>query len=128
MAYGPHIDDALMTPQRLRTDVSVTIFLNDPSEYEGGELCIPPGYGVKLPVGSLIAYPSSTIHEVRPVLSGTRIVAAFWVESLVRDPAKREILYDLDVVCRHLFQQQGKTPEYDRLSKTRANLLRSWVE
>ncbi|MFO1036703.1 MAG: Fe2+-dependent dioxygenase [Geminicoccaceae bacterium] len=129
MAYGSHVDDALM--QGLRTDVSFTLFLSDPETYEGGDLVIESTAGeqaFKLPAGSVVTYPSTSLHRVEPVTSGARLAAVGWARSLIRDPAKRELLFDLDTARRRLFEQHGKTPEFDLLSKTAANLLRLWAE
>lgn len=129
MSYGRHTDNALMSGNR--SDVSFTVFLNDPDEYEGGELVMEGAddeQGYKLKAGSAIVYPSSTLHRVDPVTTGTRLAAVGWVQSWVRDPAKRELLFDLDTVRRSLFAQQGKTNEVDLLSKSLTNLIRQWAE
>lgn len=129
MAYGSHVDDALMNG--MRTDVSFTLFLADPDSYEGGALVIETSGGeedVKLPAGSLVAYPSTTLHRVGEVTSGARLAAVGWARSFIRDPARRELLFDLDTARQALFKQQGKSAEFDLLSKTSANLLRMWAE
>lgn len=132
MSYGTHVDNALMGDQSfLRSDLSFTLFLNDPSAYEGGELVIEDFAGekpYKLNAGSTIVYPSTTLHRVNSVTKGTRWVVVGWVQSLIRDPAKREILFDLDTARRSIFQQSGKTIEFDLISKSHANLLRRWAE
>jgi len=133
MAYGTHTDDALMRSQNqvMRSDISFTVFLNAPAEYQGGELVIDSSQGeqdYKLPTGSMIVYPSSTLHRVETVTAGQRLAAVSWVQSLVRDPGDREILFDLDTVRQTLFEKSGKTREFDLLSKTHANLLRKWSE
>ncbi|MBD1861565.1 MULTISPECIES: Fe2+-dependent dioxygenase [Trichocoleus] len=132
MSYGSHIDNALMGGQEFwRSDVSLTLFLSSPSSYGGGELVIEGVEGettFKLEAGSAIVYPSSTLHRVNPVTEGVRLVAVAWVQSLVRDPHKREILFDLDVARRALFEKQGKTTEFDLISKSHANLLRQWAD
>lgn len=133
MAYGTHTDDALMRSQNqvMRSDISFTLFLNSPEDYEGGELVIESTQGeeaYKLPAGSMIVYPSSTLHRVATVTQGVRLVAVSWVQSLIRDPHEREILFDLDTARQSLFKQYGKTSEFDLLSKTHANLLRKWVD
>lgn len=138
MAYGIHTDDALMNaqqmnaqPQLMRSDISFTLFLNSPEEYQGGELVIDSTQGeqpYKLEAGAMIVYPSSTLHWVETVTSGVRLAAVSWVQSLIREPQEREILFDLDTARQALFKQQGKTREFDLLSKTHANLLRKWVE
>lgn len=129
MAYGSHVDNSIM--RGVRTDVSVTIFLSDPDQYEGGELVIESSAGeqeVKLAAGSVVTYPTTSLHRVAPVVSGERLAAVTWVRSFVRDAAKREMLFDLDTARHRLFTQLGKTPEMDLLAKTQSNLLRRWVE
>src|SRR3954471_17658625 len=115
--YGTHVDNPLM--DGVRTDVSFTLFLADPADYDGGELVIETSAGeedIKLPAGHLIAYPSTTLHRVAPVTRGERLVAVGWAQSYVRDIAKREILFDLETARRSLFEQSGKTPEFDILA------------
>jgi len=129
MSYGDHVDNAFMGGAR--SDMSFTLFLSSPQDYKGGELCVELADGVhtyKLAAGSAIAYPSSTIHRVETVTSGTRLVAVGWVQSLVRDAQQRELLFDLDTARRSLFATHGKTPEFDLISKSHANLLRQWAE
>jgi PKHD-type hydroxylase len=132
MSYGSHIDNALMGGEDfLRSDVSLTLFLSDPATYEGGELVIEGVEGeqaFKLEAGSAIIYPSSTLHRVNSVTEGTRFVVVAWVQSLVRDVSQREILFDLDIARRALFEKQGKTTEFDLISKSHANLLRRWAQ
>jgi PKHD-type hydroxylase len=132
MSYGRHIDNALMGNQDfLRSDISLTLFLSPPSTYEGGELVIESTdaeQAYKLEAGSVIVYPSSTLHRVEPVTEGVRLVAVAWVQSLVREPSEREILFDLDTARRAIFTKQGKTIEFDLISKSHANLLRKWAE
>ena len=132
MSYGRHVDNALMGNQEfLRSDVSFTLFLSLPSTYEGGELvieCSDRDRTYKLEAGSMIVYPSSTLHQVEPVIAGVRLAAVGWVQSLVRDPNEREILFDLDTARRSIFAKEGKTIEFDLISKSYANLLRKWAE
>jgi len=133
MAYGPHTDDAVMHSQghMMRSDISFTVFLSSPDSYQGGELVIEDAQseqGYKLPAGSMIVYPSSTLHRVETVTEGVRLAAVSWAQSLVRDPQEREILFDLDTARQLIFEQQGKTREFDLISKTHANLLRKWIE
>ena len=131
MSYGRHVDNALMGPEFWRSDVSFTLFLNAPTDYAGGELVIEGADDektYKLNAGSMIVYPSTTLHRVDPVTEGVRLVAVGWVQSLVRDAANRELLFDLETVRRSLFAKDGKTTEFDLLSKTMANLLRKWTE
>jgi PKHD-type hydroxylase len=129
MEYGSHVDDALMNG--MRTDVSFTLFLSDPDTYDGGALVIETTGGeedVKLAAGSMVVYASTTLHRVAPVTKGARLAAVGWARSFIRDPARREMLFDLDSARQSLFRQHGKTAEFDLLSKTSANLLRMWAE
>jgi PKHD-type hydroxylase len=133
MAYGYHTDNALMNaPQgTLRSDVSMTLFLNSPIDYDGGELVIETSLGeqaFKLTAGDAIVYPSSTLHQVTAVTRGTRFAAVTWIQSWVRHPSRREILFDLDTARQVMFAQQGKTPQFDLVSKSLSNLLREWAE
>ena len=133
MSYDTHVDNALMKNNGsfCRSDVSFTLFLNSPEDYEGGELTIE---GVqeeqhyKLDAGSAIVYPSTTLHRVNPVTKGTRLVVVGWVQSVIRDASDREILFDLETARRAIFAKSGKTPEFDLISKSIANLLRKWAE
>lgn len=129
MTYGTHVDDALM--QGIRTDISFTLFIDEPETYEGGELVIETSAGenpIKGPAGSVYMYPSNTLHRVDAVTSGTRRVAVGWAQSHVRNSEQREILFDLDTARRTLFDRQGKTAEFDLMSKSVANLLRMWMD
>ena len=131
MTYGDHVDDALMghSGQRFRTDVSMTIFLREPDAYDGGDLVIGTTFGqrrVKLAAGSAVIYPSSSLHHVAPVSRGERLVALFWIQSYVRDPARRELLYELDQVREHLLQNAPAEKHTGLADKTYANLLRMW--
>jgi PKHD-type hydroxylase len=133
MAYGYHTDNALMNAPEgmLRSDMSMTVFLTAPEDYDGGELVIETGLGeqaFKLAAGDAIVYPSSTLHQVTAVTRGTRLAAVTWIQSWVRSPAHREILFDLDTARQVMFAQQGKTPQFDLISKSLSNLLREWVE
>lgn len=131
MSYGRHVDNAFMGNQEFwRSDVSFTLFLSSPSTYKGGELvieCSDDERTYKLEAGSMIVYPSSTLHRVEPVTQGVRLAVVGWVQSLVRDPSEREILFDLDTARRSIFAKEGKSIEFDLLSKTYANLLRKWA-
>ena len=129
MRYGSHVDDPLI--DGMRADVAFTLFLSDPKSYTGGELIIESVGGeetVKLPAGSLVAYPATSLHRVAEVSRGTRLAAVGWARSLVRDPARRELLFELDTARRQLFAREGKTAEFDLISKSFANLMRMWVE
>ena len=128
-AYGAHVDDALIGG--MRTDVSFTLFLADPEAYDGGELIIDTASGeesFKLPAGSLVTYPATMLHRVAPVTRGERLAAPGWVRSIVRDPARRELLFDLETARRRLFDREGKTAEGDLLAKCAANLMRLWCD
>jgi PKHD-type hydroxylase len=127
--YGSHVDDALIGG--VRTDVSFTLFLTAPDSYDGGELIIDSAAGedaIKLNAGSLIIYPSTTLHHVAPVTRGQRLAAVGWVRSYIRQAAQRELLFDLETARRRLFEREGKTPDGDLLAKCAANLLRMWCE
>lgn len=129
MQYGVHVDDALMGD--MRTDVAFTLFLDPPESYDGGELVIESAAGddaIKLPAGSMIAYPATTLHRVAQVTRGQRRVVAGWARSYVRDAAQRELLFDLDTARRTIFARDGKSSEFDLISKSVANLLRMWAE
>ncbi|ACK66224.1 2OG-Fe(II) oxygenase [Rippkaea orientalis PCC 8801] len=130
MSYGSHVDNGFMGGQEFwRSDVSFTLFLTSPDSYKGGELVIEMTEGeriYKLEAGSMIVYPSSFLHRVETVTDGVRLVVVGWIESLVRDPSEREFLFDLDTVRRSIFTKEGKSLEFDILSKTYANLLRKW--
>ncbi len=133
MHYGPHIDDPVMGPLqgRYRADVAVTVFLSAPSEYTGGELAINTQFGdqqVKLAAGSAVAYPASSLHQVLPVSSGERVVCALWVQSLVRDPAQREVLYELDQARNALKIATPAASVTTAVDRSYMNLLRMWSE
>jgi len=133
MSYGNHVDDSIMrSPKPMRTDIAVTLFLSDTESYDGGELVIlMPGGGehrIKFPAGSLVTYPSASLHRVEPVTRGVRYAAVTWVESLVRDPARRVVLSDLD---RTVFQLKDKLPnsaELNTLINTYHTLMRMWFQ
>jgi len=128
-AYGTHVDDALMGG--VRSDVSFTLFLSPPESYDGGELVIDSTAGeeaFKLAAGSIITYPTTTLHRVAPVTRGERLAAVGWVRSYVREAERRELLFDLETARRRLFDREGKTAEGDLLAKCAANLLRLWCE
>ncbi|MBP2314813.1 Fe2+-dependent dioxygenase [Azospirillum soli] len=129
MRYGTHVDDAVM--HGIRTDVSFTVFLEDPESYDGGELVMESTAGeeaFKLPAGAAIVYPSGQLHRVEEVTRGARVAIVGWAESMIRDPRQREILFDLDSARRTIFQSQGKTAEFDLITKSVANLIRMWAE
>ena len=132
MSYGAHVDDPLMGANPIiRTDISMTLFLSDPAIYEGGELVIESTFGTrsfKLAAGAMVVYPSTTLHRVASLSSGIRLAAVSWAQCVVADPFKREIIYDLDNARRGVFQVQGKTAEFDLISKSHANLMRMWAD
>jgi PKHD-type hydroxylase len=132
--FGNHVDNAIRTiertKERVRSDLSATLFLSDPCEYEGGELIIEDLFGiqkVKLYAGDLILYPSSSIHRVEPVTSGMRYASFFWIESMVRDTQQRRLLYELDMAILSLRQTLGDNDETIRLTGCYHNLLRMWA-
>src|ERR1700722_2286465 len=116
-SFGTHVDNAIRqvpgTPHRIRTDLSATLFLSGPEEYDGGELVVQDTYGthgVKLPAGHMILYPSTSLHHVRPVTRGSRICSFFWIQSMVRDDGERSLLFDLDLAIQRLNRQEGDHP------------------
>ena len=132
MHYGPHVDRALMGETTLwRTDLSVTLFLNEPDEYDGGELALESGSGafkVKLPARALVCYPTGQLHQVLPITRGERLVVVAWVQSHIRDAGAREVLSDLAQALDTLREREGKSRAYDLVNKTHINLLRRWSE
>jgi PKHD-type hydroxylase len=132
MDFGSHIDNAIRgDEERLRTDISCTLFLSEPTDYDGGELVIEDLYGthsVKLAAGSILLYPASSLHRVAPVTRGTRLAAFFWVQSMVRDPLQRRMLLDLDLAIQGLRRAHGESAELVSLSGLYHNLLRRWAD
>ncbi|MCU7829700.1 MAG: Fe2+-dependent dioxygenase [Candidatus Thiodiazotropha sp. (ex Myrtea sp. 'scaly one' KF741663)] len=131
MTYGDHVDDPLMglSGQRFRSDVSMTLFLRDPETYQGGELVVRTTFGekrVKLKAGSAVIYPSSSLHHVAEVTEGERMVALAWMQSYVRDPAQRELLYELDLAREDLLASAPGAESTGLVDKSYANLLRMW--
>lgn len=133
--YGLHVDGAVRavpgTSQSLRTDVSSTLFLCDPDEYDGGELVVVDTYGsheVKLPAGDLIVYPSTSLHRVEPVTRGARVCSFFWTQSMVRDDARRSMLFELDRTIQSLRGRHGDGEETVALTGHYHNLVRMWAE
>ena len=134
-SFGTHVDNAVRqvpgTSHRIRTDLSATLFLSSPEEYDGGELVVEDTYGVhsvKLPAGHMILYPSTSLHHVRPVTRGSRISSFFWLQSMVRDDAERTILFDLDTAIRQISQRELEHPAVVPLTGIYHNLLRRWAE
>ena len=132
MEYGEHVDDPVMGQGDIyRTDISTTVFLSEPEEYDGGELTIMDTYGerhIKLPAGSAVIYPSHSRHYVAPVTRGVRLVAVTWAQSTIRDPAKREMLYELNQAREQLFKELPESEATRKVSATFNNLVRRWVE
>jgi PKHD-type hydroxylase len=133
--FGAHIDNAVrLLPgmgRKLRTDVSATLFLAEPDEYDGGELSIEDTFGthsVKLPAGHMVIYPGTSLHRVEPVTRGTRLASFFWAQSMVRDDAQRTMLFDLDSSIQHLSKTGADADAMVRLTGTYHNLLRMWAE
>ena len=133
--YGLHVDGAIRllpgSNLSLRTDVSSTLFLSEPEEYVGGELQVLDSYGaheVKLPAGDLILYPSTSLHQVLPVTEGERVCSFFWTQSMVKDDAKRAMLFELDSSIQSLRGKIGDAPEVLSLTGHYHNLLRQWAE
>ncbi|NOT39251.1 MAG: Fe2+-dependent dioxygenase [Alphaproteobacteria bacterium] len=129
MEYGTHVDDPVM--YNLRSDISFTLFLADPNTYDGGELVMETSAGeqpFKLEAGHMIIYPSTTLHRVTPVTRGERTAAVGWCQSYVRNADQREILYDLDIARRGIFEKEKKSREFDVISRSHANLLRMWTD
>lgn len=133
--FGAHVDNAIRqvngTPYRVRTDLSATLFFTQPDEYDGGELIIEDTYGVhrvKLPAGHLVLYPSSSLHQVRPVTRGARLASFFWIQSMVRDDGQRTLLFDLDMAIQRLREEMPDHPTILQLTGVYHNLLRRWAE
>jgi PKHD-type hydroxylase len=133
-AFGNHIDNSVRTwaatGAHVRTDLSATLFLSDPAEYDGGELVIEDTFGtqaVKLAAGDLILYPASSVHRVNPVTRGTRLGSFFWIESMVRDDAQRKLLFDLDMAILALRESDGDTDTAVKLTGCYHNLMRMWA-
>lgn len=134
-SFGNHVDNAFRqvrnTPHRVRTDISATLFLAQPSEYDGGELMVEDTYGphsVKLPAGDLVLYPSTSLHRVQPVTRGARIASFFWIQSMVRDDGERTLLFDLDLAIQRLGGDAPNHPSVVQLTGIYHNLLRRWAD
>jgi PKHD-type hydroxylase len=135
MAFGAHVDNAVRqvagSPLRVRTDLSATLFLSRPEEYDGGELVIDDTYGahsVKLPAGDLILYPATSLHRVNPVTRGVRLASIFWVQSMVADDGERSLLFDLDMAIGRVSESAPDHPAVVALTGCYHNLLRRWSE
>jgi len=137
--FGTHVDNAIRqypgTGARIRTDLSATLFFEDPENYDGGELCVEDTYGVhrvKLPAGSMVLYPSTSLHHVTPVTRGTRMCSFFWLQSMIRDDGRRSLLLDLDVGIQRLGNELSGNEVAEKtavqLTGVYHNLLRQWAE
>ncbi len=137
--YGNHIDGAVRykpgtaagAPERVRTDVSCTVFLSNPEDYDGGELCVADTFGeqaIKLPAGHMVLYPGTSLHQVKPVTRGQRLACFFWIESMVRSDEQRRRLYELDMNLLGLRQQHGDSDQTVGLTGVYHNLLRMWAD
>ena len=133
--FGTHVDTAIRanasTGQRIRTDVSATLFLSAPEEYEGGELLVEDTYGVhsvKLPAGHMVLYPATSLHRVNPVTQGTRVASFFWIQSMIRSDSDRALLYDLDTTIQRLAKEVPENTAGIQLTGIYHNLLRRWAE
>lgn len=134
-AFGTHVDNAIRqaagSGHRIRTDLSATLFFTGPEEYDGGELVVEDTYGtheVKLPVGHMILYPSTSLHHVRPVKRGARLCSFFWIQSMVRDDGERTLLFDLDTAIQQLNQNNPGLPVAVQLTGVYHNLVRRWAD
>ena len=134
-SFGNHVDNAIRQSAsagvRIRTDLSATLFLAGPEEYEGGELVVEDTYGVhavKLPAGHMVLYPSTSLHHVRPVTRGARIASFFWLQSMVRDDGERTLLFDLDNAIQQLASERPDHPASVQLTAVYHNLLRRWAD
>ena len=133
MYYGDHVDDPIMGGgmNKFRSDISVTVFLNNPADYDGGELIIKTTYGdkaVKLPAGHAVLYPSTSVHHVAEVTRGERLVSVIWIQSMVRDASRRELLFELDQARNSLLQAQPDAEDTKKVDRAYVNLLRMWSD
>ena len=133
-SFGNHVDNAIRqvagTSMRIRTDLSATLFLAEPDEYDGGELLVEDTYGVhsvKLPAGHMVLYPASSLHNVQPVTRGARIASFFWIQSMIRDDGERTLLFDLDTAIQRLTVDLPDHPAAIQLTAVYHNLLRRWA-
>lgn len=134
-SFGVHVDNAVRqvrgTSHRIRTDLSATLFLSPPQEYDGGELIIEDTYGpqtIKLPAGHMVLYPASSLHKVQPVTRGNRVASFFWIQSMVRGDSERALLFDMDLAIQRLNRDTPDHPSIVQLTGVYHNLLRRWAE
>lgn len=134
-SFGTHVDNAIRQLQgtglRVRTDLSATLFLTDPEEYDGGELIIDDTYGVqsvKLPAGDMVLYPGTSLHNVRPVTRGSRISSFFWIQSMIRSDSHRSLLFEMDMAIQQLARECADHPSAVQLTGVYHNLVRLWAE
>jgi PKHD-type hydroxylase len=134
-AFGVHVDNAIRqirgTAHRIRTDISATLFLSAPEEYDGGELVVEDTYGtqkVKLPAGDMVLYPATSLHRVQAVTRGARVASFFWIQSMVRDDGQRTLLFDLDTSIQRIAADHPQHPSVVQLTGVYHNLLRQWAE
>jgi PKHD-type hydroxylase len=134
-SFGNHVDNAIRqiagTPLRIRTDLSATLFLTDPEDYDGGELEVEDTYGVhsvKLPAGHMVLYPSTSLHHVQPVTRGARVASFFWIQSMLRDDGERTLLFDLDSAIQRLMSESPESPIAVQLTAVYHNLIRRWAD
>jgi len=134
-SFGTHVDNAIRqvpgTPVKVRTDLSMTLFISEPEEYEGGELVIEDTYGsqrIKLAAGDMLLYPSTSLHRVTPVTKGRRLASFFWLQSMVASDEKRSILFDMDMAIQSLRSKVQDSPEIVQLTGVYHNLLRQWAQ
>jgi PKHD-type hydroxylase len=135
MTFGAHVDNAIRgyldTPLQIRTDVSATLFISEPADYDGGELVVVDTYGqhsVKLPAGDMFVYPGTSLHHVTPITRGSRIASFFWIQSMVRSDTQRSLLFDLDMAIIKLTRDHAEHPSVVELTAVYHNLLRQWTE
>jgi len=135
MTFGPHVDNAIRgyldTSLQIRTDVSATLFISEPGDYDGGELVVSDTYGqhaVKLPAGDMIVYPGTSLHHVTPITRGSRIASFFWIQSMVRNDTQRNLLFDLDMAIIKLNRDHPEHASVVELTSIYHNLLRQWSE
>lgn len=134
-SFGLHVDNAVRqvrgTAHRIRTDLSATLFLSSPQEYDGGELIVEDTYGpqtIKLPAGHMVLYPASSLHKVQPITRGSRVASFFWIQSMVRGDSDRALLFDMDLAIQRLNRDTPDHPSVVQLTGVYHNLLRRWAE